>query len=154
MPNSNLKSTDIYIASKIAYRFLKSKNIVIKSVGEGSNNKNFLAVLKDTSRKVVIKLSKAHKEYKAFGDYVKEKWCIEKSSKVGIPGPTVFALGRTQGRAYMIESFVSGKNGKQLRNKIHIWHELGRYAKLIHSIKVRGFGEDLIDPKRGLFKDS
>ena len=121
---ANLKSIDLKIASKIASKFLDSKNISIKSVGEGSNNRNFLVELKD-SRQIVVKLSHAHKEYKAFEDYIKEKWCIEKSSEVGVPGPTVFTLGKFEGRAYMIENFVSGKNGNLLQNKTHVWHELG-----------------------------
>lgn len=146
------KSADIKIASKIASEFLNSDEISIKPIGQGSNNKNFLA--KSKNQEIVIKLSFAHKEYKALHDYKKEKWCIEKSSNKGVPGPIVLDLGQSQGRAYMIETFVPGTNGKKLTNKLHVYHELGRYTKLIHSIKVFGFGENLINPKRGIFKDS
>lgn len=146
------KSSDIKIASKIASEFLNSNEISIKSVGEGSNNKNYLA--KSKNKEIVIKLSFDHKEYKAFQDYVKEKWCIEKSSEKGVPGPVVLDLGRSQQRAYMIETFVPGVNGKKLKNKLHVYRELGRYTKLIHSIKVSGFGENLTNPKRGIFTGS
>lgn len=150
--NNSKKSSDIKIASKIASKFLNSNRISIKSVGEGSNNKNYLA--KSNNKEIVIKLSFNHKEYKAFQDYVKEKWCIEKSSEKGVPGPVVLGLGRSQERAYMIETFVPGVNGKKLKNKLHAYHELGRYTKLIHSIKVSGFGENLTNTKRGIFTGS
>jgi len=146
------KSSDTKIASKIASEFLNSNEISIKPVGEGSNNKNYLA--KSKNKEIVIKLSFDHKEYKAFQDYVKEKWCIEKSSEKGVPGPAVLGLGRSQKRAYMLETFVPGVNGKKLKNKLHVYHELGRYAKLIHSIKVSGFGENLTNAKRGIFTGS
>lgn len=146
------KSSDIKIASTIASESLNSNEISIKSVGEGSNNKNYLAKSKD--REIVIKLSFDHKEYQAFQNYVKEKWCIEKSSEKGVPGPMVFDLGKSQERAYMIETFVPGVNGKKLKNKLHVYYELGRYTKLIHSIKVSGFGENLTNAKRGIFAGS
>ena len=146
------KLSDIKIALKIAQKFLNSSEVSIKQVGQGSNNKNFLAKLKE--REIVIKLSFAHKEYKAFQDYIKEKWCIEKSLEKGVPGPMVLDLGRSKGRAYMIETFVPGINGKKLKNKLHAYLELGRYTKLIHSTKVSGFGENLTNPKRGIFTGS
>lgn len=146
------KLSDVKIASKIASEFLNTNEISIKSVGEGSNNKNYLAKSKD--KEIVIKLSFDHKEYKAFQDYVKEKWCIEKSSEKGVPGPVVLGLGRSQERAYMIETFVPGINGKKLKNKLHAYYELGRYTKFIHSIKVSGFGENLTNAKRGIFTGS
>jgi tRNA A-37 threonylcarbamoyl transferase component Bud32 len=146
------KSADTKIARKIASDFLSDKKISIRPIGQGSNNKNFLAKSKD--REVVIKLSFVHKEYKALHDYIKEKWCIEKSSKKGVPGPIVLDLGQSQGRAYMVETFVPGISGKKPTHKLHVYYELGRYTKLIHSIKVSGFGENLINPKRRIFKDS
>lgn len=146
------KLSDIKIASKIASEFLGCSKISIKPVGEGSNNKNYLAKSKD--RKIVIKISFAHKEYKALRDYIKERWCIEKSSEKGVPGPTVLDLGHSRGRAYMIETFVPGVNGKKLKNKLRTYYLLGKYAKLIHSIRVSGFGENITNLKRGVFAGS
>lgn len=151
----NTKSPDIKIASKIGSKFLQTKNISIKPIGEGSNNKNFL--VKSKEKEVVIKLSLAHKEYQAYPNYKKEKWCIEKSSKIGVPGPSVLAVGKSQGRAYMVETFVQGINGKKLRNKnkLRVYYKLGQYTKLIHSVKkVSGFGENLINPRQEIFSGS
>lgn len=144
--------TDIKIAKDIAFQFLKSPIIYCKSVGAGSNNKNFL--VKSQGKEIVVKLSFPHKEYQAYESYLKEKWCIEQSSKKGVLGPKVFGLGKFEGRAYMIETFVSGINGKKLENKLHIYKQLGKYTKLIHSIKASGFGEKLINSKAGIFRGS
>lgn len=147
-----MKTLDIKVASKIGSEFLNTKEVTVKSIGQGSNNKNFL--VKSKEREVVIKLSFPHKEYQAYQNYLKEKWCIEKSSKKGIPGPKVLDLGKEQGKAYMIETFVSGINGKKLKNKLQIYQELGRYAKLIHSIKAYDFGGNLTNPPKGIFRGS
>ncbi|OGI65800.1 hypothetical protein A3A95_01420 [Candidatus Nomurabacteria bacterium RIFCSPLOWO2_01_FULL_39_18] len=147
-----MKSSDTQIALEIAKKFFNSKNILIKHIGRGSNNKNFLAISKE--KEIVIKLSLPHKEYKAYQNYLKEKWCIEKSREVGIPGPSVLDVSKSQGRAYMIETFVSGKNGKKLKSKLNLYYKLGKYTKLIHSVKVSGFGENLTNLKRGVFTGS
>lgn len=146
------KLSDKNIASKIASDFLNCSKVNVTFIGKGSNNKNYLANSND--KEIVVKLSFAHKEYKAFEDYKKEKWCIERSSEKGVFGPTVLGLGRSYGRAYMIKSFVSGINGKKIKNKLQLWKQLGKYAKCIHSIKASGFGENLTDPKKGIFKGS
>ena len=150
--NKSKKLTDKKIALQIASKFLNTNEISIKPVGEGSNNKNYLA--KSKGKEIVIKLSFDHKEYKALQDYIKERWCIKKSSEKGIPGPVVLGLGRSQERAYMIETFVPGINGRKLKNKLHAYYELGKYTKRIHSIKVSGFGENLTNTKRGVFTGS
>src|SRR3989344_578725 len=120
-----MKTLDKKIASKISKGFFNSENISLKHIGKGSNNKNFLAKSKD--REIVIKLSLPHKEYKAYQDYIKEKWCIEKSKEIGVPGPNVLDVGKSQGRAYIIETFVPGVNGRKLKNKLQIYRELGKY---------------------------
>lgn len=147
-----MPKTDEKIAREIAFNFLKDPIISCKSVGKGSNNKNLL--VKSKEREVVIKLSLPHKEHKAYQDYLKEKWCIQKSSKKGVLGPKVLDLGKFKGRAYMIETFVSGINGKKLKNKLPVYEKLGKYAKLIHSIKTSGFGEKLVNPHKGTFAGS
>ncbi|MDP3696442.1 MAG: hypothetical protein Q8R55_00230 [Candidatus Taylorbacteria bacterium] len=135
---------DIEIVSKIASEFLHEKVSSVKSLGEGSNNKNFL--LETLNNKVVVKLSHEKKSHRAFQDYGKEKWCIERSSALGIPGPSVLAVGETDNNAYMIETLVFGINGKEVvGDKTKIWQKLGEYTKLIHSTKVTGFGENLFD---------
>jgi aminoglycoside phosphotransferase (APT) family kinase protein len=147
-----METSDKKIVSQIGSKFLNTKDFSIKHIGQGSNNKNLL--VKSQDKEIVVKLSLPHKEYKAYQDYIKEKWCIEKSKEVAVPGPDVLAVGKSQGRAYMIETFVPGINGKKLKNKLNIYYKLGKYTKLIHSVKTSGFGENLTNPKRGTFNDS
>jgi|SRR3989338_2388129 len=135
----NKELSDIEIASRIALKFLRSKIITIKLVGNGVNNKNFLVQSKET--KIIVKLSTSHKEHRALEDYKKEKWCIQKITARGIPSPWVLDVGKYKKRAYMIQTFVLGKDGKKVKDKLHIFYELGKYAKIIHSIKTYGFGE-------------
>jgi len=111
---------DFEIATQVGSKFLNEKKVKIKAIGNGSNNLNFL-----------IRSNK------------KEKWCIERSLKNKIPGPRVLALGENKGRAYMIQTFTAGINGKKIKNKSKLYLQLGRYAKTIHSIKIQGFGDKL-----------
>ncbi|WP_307544566.1 phosphotransferase family protein [Paenibacillus sp. V4I5] len=53
----------------------------------------------------------------------------------------------------MIQSFIDDDNGLDSTVlKSDVWRQLGEYAKLIHSIQVKGFGENLIDPNNGEFQ--
>jgi len=50
----------------------------------------------------------------------------------------------------MIETFVEGISGKKVEgDRTAIWRKLGEYAKLTHSIKVTGWGEDFFDDRPG-----
>ena len=83
---------------------------------------------------------------------MKEKWCIEQAAAIGIPGPEVLTIGVIDETAYMIQAFVEGDNGADSTVlKTDVWRQLGKYAKLIHSIPVKGYGENLIDPVHGEF---
>ena len=53
----------------------------------------------------------------------------------------------------MIQTFVPGVNGREVKNKLFIYRQLGKYAKNIHSIRTYGFGEKLSN-KPGVFKAS
>ena len=89
----------------------------------------------------------------AFHSYAKEKWCIEQAAAAGIPGPEVLSIGIVDDTAYMIQSYLDGDNGLDSKAPTaDIWRQLGEYAKRIHAIPVKGFGENLIDPVHGKFQ--
>ena len=139
---------DIAVVSEVAAAFLQEPVRSIQPIGHGSNNKNFL--VETTAGRVVVKLSHEHRRHRALRDYQKEKWCIEQSSALGIPGPSVLSVGEAGDSAYMIETFVEGVNGKEIKGeRTAIWLKLGEYAKLAHSIKVTGWGEDFFDGTLG-----
>ncbi|KAI7253136.1 hypothetical protein KC345_g11411, partial [Hortaea werneckii] len=100
------------------------------------------------SRKVVVRMNDAG----AYAGYVKEKWCIEQAAAFGIPGPEALSVGIVDETAYMIQTFVEGDNGlDSTLPKSDVWRQLGQYAKRIHSIPVKGYGENLADPVQGEF---
>ena len=142
------KPNDSAVASDIAAEFLRERVRSVRPIGQGSNNKNFL--VETANARVVVKLSHEHRRHRALQDYQKENWCIEQSSALGVPGPSVLSVGEAGGNAFMIETFVEGVNGKAIEgDRTAIWQKLGEYARLTHSIKVTGWGEDFFDDRPG-----
>jgi Ser/Thr protein kinase RdoA (MazF antagonist) len=142
------KPNDSAVAWDIAAEFLRERVRSVRPIGQGSNNKNFL--VETANARAVVKLSHEHRRHRALRDYQKEKWCIEQSSALGVPGPSVLSVGEAGGNAFMIETFVEGVNGKSIEgDRTAIWRKLGEYARLTHSIKVTGWGEDFFDDRPG-----
>jgi aminoglycoside phosphotransferase (APT) family kinase protein len=135
-------------AERIAGDFLLEQvKTSYQIIGKGIVNQ--VCVVETESRKVVVRMN----DTGTYASYIKEKWCIEQSAAVGIPGPEVLSIGIADETAYMIQTFVDGDNGLDSTVlKSDVWRQLGEYAKLIHSIQVKGYGENLIDPVHGEFQ--
>jgi aminoglycoside phosphotransferase (APT) family kinase protein len=148
--SSNLDK-DIRLASTIISSFLNGPPVEIKPVvGKGNVNKVFIA--EAVNHKVVIRMSDRGE---ALDEYNKEAWCIEQAAAKGIPVPSVLGIGQCEGNAYIIESYIAGDDGIQSPTlKLRIWRELGKYARLIHSIGVQGFGARLSEITRGNAQES
>lgn len=105
-------------------------------VGRGTVNKVFF--VESPGRKVVVRMSD---RAEASDEYAKEAWCIGRAAALGVHVPAVLEVGRRDGRAYMVETFVEGVEGRDARTpRADIWRALGGYARLIHSVAVPGFG--------------
>lgn len=90
---------------------------------------------------------------RGYQEYLKERLCIEQAAAKGVAVPTVLAVGQWQTIAYMVQSLVPGENGQDApAQKTWIWRRLGEFARLIHSIEVHGYGENLLDPSTGAFQ--
>jgi len=139
-------SRDIQITSRIVSTLFDAPQIeVTPLIGKGSVNKVF--IVKTVSRQVVIRMSERDE---AFNEYAKEAWCIEQAATRGVPVPSVISVGRCEGNAYIVQSYIAGDEGRDSpAQKSGIWRELGRYARLIHSIGVPGFGLTLPEITRG-----
>ena len=113
-------------------------------VGMGSVNLIFFVDAGKTE--IVVRLNKPEDDVaKMHGDYRKEQWCIDRAAAAGIPGPEVLAVGEHSGRAFMLQKRIPGVNGKESgMPPTDLMRTLGRYARLIHSIPVTGFG-DLVE---------
>lgn len=139
-------SKDAETASNIASGFLDGPTVeVIPIIGRGTVNKVF--VVGAGSEKVVVRMS-ARGE--ASDEYAKEAWCIERAATLCVPVTRVLAVGRRDGHAYILQTYVAGDEGRDSRvPERYIWQELGKHARLIHSIEVRGFGLKLSDMTQG-----
>src|SRR3989344_5483092 len=106
-------------------------------IGHGSVNQIFIVTTE--TEKLVIRLN----HNRGFDEFVKEKWCIEQATNKGVPNPKVFKLGEFDGYSYIVQSFLEGVVGSHAQvDTVAVWREIGKYAKLIHSIPVSGFGLD------------
>ncbi|RED32178.1 phosphotransferase family protein [Paenibacillus sp. VMFN-D1] len=135
-------------AARIAGHFLQEEVKTSYQI-EGKGITNQVCVVETEINKVVVRMN-VKDEYQSF---IKEKWCIEQAAEVGVPGPKVMSIGIVDETAYMIQGFIEGVNGGDSTvQKSIIWRRLGEYAKLIDSIQVKGYGENLIDPVHGEFQ--
>ncbi len=139
-------SKDIQLASRITSRLLNEPLVeVTPLIGKGSVNKVF--IVEAVNHKVVVRMSGRGE---ALDEYTKEAWCIEHAAARGVPVASVISVGRCEGNAYIIQSYIAGDEGRDSpAPKLSIWRELGRYAKLIHSIDVAGFGLRLSEITHG-----
>ena len=137
---------DTQLASRITSSLLNEPLVeVTPLLGKGRSNKVF--IVEATNHKVVIRMSDRDD---AFDEYTKEAWCIERAAARGVSVPSVISVGRFEANAYLVQSYIAGDNGIDSRApKAGIWRQLGKYAKLIHSIGVPGFGRTLPEITEG-----
>jgi len=78
--------------------------------------------------------------------FKKEQWCIEQAAQVGVKGAEVLDVGASEEFAYMLMSYVDGSRADRPGIDIdEVWRTIGEYAKQIHIIPMKGFGENLED---------
>ena len=130
-------SKDIDLVSQVASKFLNDRRPrVVPVERRGHVNKVFRVETSDT--KLLIRV---RNESIAFDEYRKEAWCIDKAASLNVPVATVLEVGVFDDHPYMIQPFIPGDEGRDSsfpRNDI--WKQLGKYARLIHSVQVAGFG--------------
>lgn len=86
--------------------------------------------------------------------YQKEKWCMEKAAEKGVPVSVCRGLGVEGDHSYMILDYIEGVDGADLPDEHErIYEALGKYAKIINSIPVGGYGENIEDPQVGFADD-
>jgi aminoglycoside phosphotransferase (APT) family kinase protein len=144
-------SKDMKLVARVSSRVLTDGHIrVLPISGKGSVNKVFIVEAPNT--KLVVRIRDQEESLK---EYTKEVWCIDKAAARGIPVPTVLDVGLIEEHAYMIQAYISGDEGRNSQfPRSHIWRQLGRYTKLIHSIEVAGFGLELPDLTEGDSQES
>ena len=115
-------------------------------IGKGQVNRVYSVNTKNN--RIIVRLN----EQDELPRFRKEAWCLEMADKVGVPSPKIIDIGTRQNTAFMVISFVAGKNGSEIiENKEQIWKTIGSYANKIHSISTSRFGEDMTE--LGTFRD-
>jgi len=142
---------DIQLASRITSNLLNEPPVgVTPVVGKGRVNKVF--IVETVNHKLVIRMSDRGQ---ALDEYTKEAWCIEHAAVRGVPVPSVISVGQYEGKAYIIQSYIAGDDRiDSPESKLDILRELGKYARLIHSIGVHGFGSKLSEITGGDGRES
>ncbi|WP_241158318.1 hypothetical protein [Cohnella candidum] len=72
-----------------------------------------------------------------FPSFIKEKWCIEQTAAVGVPGPEVLSMGIVDETVYMIQAFIEGDNGVDSTVPISI-RPFSHIVKVRIQVKHRG----------------
>lgn len=143
-------SKEIQLVARVSSVFLKDEHIrVVPILGRGSVNKVF--IVEAPNAKLVVRMG----DHESLKEYRKEAWCIDKAAARSVPVATVLDLGVIEEHAYIIQTYIAGDEGRDSQfPRNHIWRQLGRYARLIHSIEVTGFGLKLEDLTQGDSRES
>lgn len=119
----------------------KVAHIERKDLGEV--NAVYFAIL-GGGTEVVIRVSPKEKVWSAFPQ---EAWAFQKCRAVGVPTPEVLAVEAKPEdfpEPYMITKRIPGVSGESggltEEQKLEVLNQLGHYLRLIHTIKIPGFG--------------
>jgi aminoglycoside phosphotransferase (APT) family kinase protein len=123
------------MARKIALHHLgKATKLEFKVAGRT----NFVFDTTTPSGKFIIRIAGAKDK---FNDLKKEQWAIQQATNAGVPVPKIIDVGNEIiPYPYMIQKSIRGEEAMNHPARLEILKELGRYAKIIHSIPTNGFG--------------
>ena len=119
----------------------KSPNNIEQITGLGFVNQVYKVNLSDE-----INIIRLRKGLRAYNEFLKEKFCIEQAEKVGILTAKVICVDKYKDVSFIVQSCIDGVNGSLCPDKSElIWSALGKYAKLLHSVEVKGYGFNMKD---------
>ena len=100
---------------------------------------NFVFEAQCKKEKYIIRIAGATKE---LNDFVKEQWAVEKAKEKGVPVAEILEVGsQIIGVPYMLQQKLEGEEALNHPDRLNILCELGKYAKIIHSIPTTNYGE-------------
>ena len=125
--------------------FNQSPTCITHIPDKGITNDVFIVEMPD--QKLILRISPEPNT----SQFEKEKWEMEQANKLGVLTPEVIKVGIYKSIVYMIENYIEGAHGTENHiDKKFIWKELGKYAKIVQSIPVEGFGDYMCSP--GVFE--
>jgi len=131
---------DTNCALRIAEAIVRKTGIrhrgISEIVGYGAVNHVFVVVAAEGD--FVVRF---HRDPLDTDDYLKEEWCLKSMTAAGIPTPEFVSRGLQDGRTFIIQSFVEGQHGDDVRTP-ELWRTLGRYARTINEFPL----DDTVPP--------
>jgi ribosomal protein S18 acetylase RimI-like enzyme/fructosamine-3-kinase len=128
------------IARNVVNEVFGEDVVELKSIAD-LGEVNYTLYAKTDTRPFIIRLNGGE----SIERFQREKWAAERAAEIGVLTPKILYVGEMDGVAVSIVTYIEGLNGKFHQKKTEIWEQLGKYARQIHSVSVKGFGENLID---------
>jgi hygromycin-B 4-O-kinase len=76
-------------------------------------------------------------------DFIKEQWAVEHAQKKGVPVAEILEVGcDVIGLPYMLQKKLNGEEAVHHPERFRILQELGKFARIIHSIPTTHFGNE------------
>ncbi|WP_375461089.1 phosphotransferase family protein [uncultured Enterovirga sp.] len=124
------------LAEQVLTHLLGSPPSSVRPLGGGLTNFVFEAEHPDGA--LVVRMSATPSKVK---EYLKEQWAMARAREQGVPVPEVLEVGTEPiPFPYMVSRKVSGVEGTHHPDRFRVLREMGRYAKMIHSVPTNGFG--------------
>jgi len=148
MPEKNASLiNEMFVNELYAEMFEKSPDNIEQITGLGFTNQVYKVILSDE-----INIIKLRKGLRAYDDFLKEKFCCEQAEKVGILTAKAICVDKYKNVSFIVQSYIDGVNGSLCPDKSELmWTSLGKYAKLLHSVEVKGYGFNMNDYNNGIF---
>jgi hygromycin-B 4-O-kinase len=135
-----------HTAPQIKAKTAMAKKVVAHHFGKGvghlefkpAGKTNFVFEVATKDGDFIIRI--ASKTTK-FSDFIKEQWATQKASEKGVPVPEILEVGNEIiALPYMLQRKCDGEEAMNHPGRLDILRDLGKYARLIHSVKTTGFG--------------
>ena len=105
-----------------------------------SGRTNYVFAINHVEGQFVIRISPDAERIEAFR---KELWATQKAREAGVPSSEVLEVDSdADSEPYMISRRVTGAEATHHPQRERIIHEMGRYARLINSIRTKHFGSN------------
>lgn len=137
-----------YSAAQISDKTAMAKKVAAHYFGKGikkiqfkpAGKTNFVFDIKTKDGDYIVRIANTGGK---INDFIKEQWATQKATKRGVPVPEILEVGNEViNMPYMLQHKMEGKEAMNHPERLSIIHELGRYAKKIHTIATEGFGNN------------
>ncbi|MBI2071256.1 MAG: phosphotransferase [Elusimicrobia bacterium] len=118
----------------------------IRSINNGSVSRVFIVHM-PKGKDLIVKINRESE----FKEYLKEKWCMERIAKIGLPVPKIHTVGKDIiPFAYSIQQRIDGIPANQFHgDRQKIWRQIGKCAAAINFLPTGGYGRWMGDFSSG-----